>query len=131
MSATPGSERGQLARVDPPIRPFTFGGVVGEFGLHGTQQPDFGGDLRSQIGERDRWMTVVELDGCFGCCDPFDRPVMALMVVATPSTITAVTRFNPALSSRFGSRIVPAWRDRRHRDHRSTGSSGTAGGPGP
>ena len=35
----------------------------GELGLNGTQEPDFGGNLRGQIGERDRWMVVSTLAG--------------------------------------------------------------------
>ena len=53
----------------------------GELGLDGAQQPDLGGDLGGEVGERDRGVTGVELDGGFGCGDPLGGPVGALVVV--------------------------------------------------
>lgn len=52
-------------------------GVGGELGLDGSQQPDLGGDLGGEVGERDRRMVGVELDRCLGGGQPCGGPLRA------------------------------------------------------
>jgi len=55
--------------------------VQAELGVDGTQQPDLGGDLGGQIGERDRRVIAVELDRGLGSGQPLPGPCPALVVV--------------------------------------------------
>jgi hypothetical protein len=55
--------------------------MCGEFGLDGTQEPGFGGDLGGQIRERDRGMTGVELDRRLSRVDPLPGTFGALMTL--------------------------------------------------
>ena len=60
-SASPGSERASPAGSTGLVVALAFGGVGGELGLDGAQQPDLGGDLGGQAGEGNRGVAGVEL----------------------------------------------------------------------
>jgi hypothetical protein len=77
----PGQRPGQLVWVGLHIVLLAGGGVGGQFGLDGAQQPDLGGDLGGQFGERHRRVVPVKLGGC-GCgIAPLPGAVVPLLVV--------------------------------------------------
>jgi hypothetical protein len=74
----------------------------GDLGVDGAQEADLGGDLGGQVLERDRGVTVVQLDGRLGRGDPRRGPLAAWWP-CDALVISAVRRLRPALSSWFGS----------------------------
>jgi hypothetical protein len=57
--ASPGSDR--AGRIDLAVAAFAFGGMDGELGADGAQQPDLGGDLGGQASEVGGGVAAVEL----------------------------------------------------------------------
>ena len=66
----------QPGRVDLPVAGFAVLGMTDELGLHGAQQPDLGGDLSGQIGERRCGVAGVEGQRGVGGVDPLLGPVL-------------------------------------------------------
>ena len=75
-----GQGPGQPGGVDRAVVVLAVGGVGGEFGGDGAQQPDLGGDLGGQAGEIGGGVPVVEFQRCPGGIEPLAGAFGVLVV---------------------------------------------------
>jgi hypothetical protein len=75
-----GQRPGEAGGVHLLVVVLAVGGVGGEFGGDGVQQPDLGGDLGSQAGEVGGGVPVVEFQRCPGGIEPLAGAFGALVV---------------------------------------------------
>jgi hypothetical protein len=76
-----GQAAGQGGWVDPAVAGLSPGGVGGQLGLGGAQQPDLGGDLGGQVLEGDGGVVAVQLDRGLGDLEPLGGAGRAEVVV--------------------------------------------------
>jgi len=77
----PGQGPGQLAGVGLQVVLFAGGGVGGELGLDGAQQPDLGGHFGGQLRKGHRRVAAIEFDGGGRGGAPLTGPLLALLLV--------------------------------------------------
>ena len=128
-SATPGRVRASRSGRPTGSRS-PVGGVGGELGLDGAQQPDLGGDSAARSAKRPRGARRRAR------ARPRRRRATgwarsAPWWLCEALAISAVSRLTPSLTRAFGSAQRSSTARSATPSHRSAASSAAAGGPGP